>query len=116
MKKHEVITKASKAAQSVWNGVTTAAKGIAEGYRYAVAKLTTSQTMQAIKSKIAATAMTIWTGVTKAATLATKGLGLAIRFMTGPIGIVITVITALVGAIIYLWKTNSTFRNAVITA
>ena len=116
MKKHEVITKASKAAQSVWNGVTTAAKGIAEGYRYAVAKLTTSQTIQAIKSKIAATAMTIWTGVTKAATLATKGLGLAIRFMTGPIGIVITVITALVGAIIYLWKTNSTFRNAVITA
>ncbi|WP_210139464.1 peptidoglycan DD-metalloendopeptidase family protein [Staphylococcus sp. GDY8P67P] len=116
MKKHEVITKASKAAQSVWNGVTTAAKGIAEGYRFAVAKLTTSQTIQAIKSKIAATAMTIWTGVTKAATLATKGLGLAIRFMTGPIGIVITVITALVGAIIYLWKTNSTFRNAVITA
>ncbi|MGV3110834.1 tape measure protein [Staphylococcus pettenkoferi] len=116
MKKHEVITKASKAAQSVWNGVATAAKGIAEGYRYAVAKLTTSQTIQAIKSKIAATAMTIWTGVTKAATLATKGLGLAIKFMTGPIGIVITVITALVGAIIYLWKTNSTFRNAVITA
>ncbi|WP_210123968.1 tape measure protein [Staphylococcus sp. GDY8P95P] len=116
MKKHEVITKASKAAQSVWNGVTTAAKGIAEGYRYAVAKLTTSQTIQAIKSKIAATAMTIWTGVTKAAALATRGLGLAIRFMTGPIGIVITVITALVGAIIYLWKTNSTFRNAVITA
>lgn len=115
MKKHEVITKASKVAQSVWNGVTTAAKGIAEGYRYAVAKLTTSQTIQAIKSRIAATAMTIWTGVTKAATLATKGLGLAIRFMTGPIGIVITVITALAGAIIYLWKTNSTFRNAVIS-
>lgn len=116
MKKHEVMTKASKVAQSVWNGVTTAAKGIAEGYRFAVAKLTTSQTIQSIKSKIAAAAMTVWTGVTKAATLATKGLGLAIKFMTGPIGIVITVITALVGAIIYLWKTNSTFRNAVITA
>ena len=113
MKEHEVITKASKVAQSVWNGVTTAAKGIAEGYRYAVAKLTTSQTIQAIKSKIAATAMTIWTGVTKAAALATRGLGLAIRFMTGPVGWAITAISLLVAGIVHLWKTNSTFRNIV---
>lgn len=110
------LSKTSAAATGIWNGVTATARGIANGYRYAVAALTTSQTIQAIKSKIAAAAMTVWTGVTKAAALATRGLGLAIRFMTGPIGIVITVITALVGAIIYLWKTNSTFRNAVITA
>ena len=108
------LSKTSAAATGIWNGVTATARGIANGYRYAVAALTTSQTIQAIKSKIAAAAMTVWTGVTKAAALATRGLGLAIRFMTGPIGIVITVITALVGAIIYLWKTNSTFRNAVI--
>lgn len=116
MKKHEVITKASKAAQSVWNGVTTAAKGIAEGYRYAVAKLTTSQTIQAMKTKIAAAATTAWTAVTKGAALATRGLGLAIRFMTGPVGIVITAIGLLVAGLIHLWKTNSSFRNSVITA
>ncbi|MGE7363342.1 peptidoglycan DD-metalloendopeptidase family protein [Staphylococcus cohnii] len=114
--RHNGAAKVSAASQAIWNGVTATARGIANGYRTAMTALTTSQTIQAIKSKIAATAMTIWTGVTKAAALATKGLGLAIRFMTGPVGIVITVITALVGAIIYLWKTNSTFRNAVITA
>lgn len=114
--RHNAAAKISTASQALWNGVTATARGIANGYRYAIAVLTTSQTAQAIKSKVAAAATVVWTGVTKAATVATKGLGLAIRFMTGPVGIVITAITALVGGIIYLWKTNSTFRNAVISA
>lgn len=114
--RHNVAAKISTASQALWNGVTATARGIANGYRYAIAALTTSQTTQAIKSKVAAAATVVWTNVTKAATLATRGLGLAIRFMTGPVGIVITAITALVGGIIYLWKTNSTFRNAVISA
>ncbi|MEB6037990.1 peptidoglycan DD-metalloendopeptidase family protein [Staphylococcus pseudoxylosus] len=114
--RHNAAAKISTASQALWNGVTATARGIANGYRYAIAALTTSQTAQAIKSKVAAAATVVWTGVTKAAALATRGLGLAIRFMTGPVGIVITAITALVGGIIYLWKTNSTFRNVVISA
>lgn len=70
--------------------------------------------LAAVKTKIAAAAMVIWTGVTKGAALATRGLGLAIRFMTGPIGWVITAIGLLVAGIVHLWKTNATFRNAVI--
>lgn len=101
-------------ATKIWSGVTATATAVARGYRYAIAALTTSQTMNAIKSKIASAAMIVWTGVTKAAALATRGLGLAIRFMTGPVGIVITAIGLLVAGIIHLWKTNATFRNIVI--
>lgn len=52
---------------------------------------------------------------TKVAAIATRGLGLAIRFMSGPVGWIITGIGLLVGAVMYLWRTNSGFRNAVIS-
>ena len=116
MIRHNAAAKMSAVGQAVWNGVTATARGIANGYRLAIAALSTSQTIQALKTKIAAAATTAWTAVTKGAALATKGLGLAIRFMTGPVGIVITAIGLLVAGLIHLWKTNSSFRNSVITA
>lgn len=41
-------------------------------------------------------------------------LGPVFTLLTNPIGIVIAIITALVGVIAYLWTTNEDFRNAVI--
>lgn len=107
-------TKLWSGTQKIWNGIVTTSKAIADGYRYAVARLSTSQTIAAIKTKLSETAIKIWTATTKAASVASKGLGLAIRFMTGPIGLVITAVGLLVAAIVHLWRNNVTFRNNVI--
>ncbi|HJJ11755.1 MAG TPA: tape measure protein [Clostridiaceae bacterium] len=47
---------------------------------------------------------------------AVKLLGSAFSFLTSPIGIVIAIIGAIVGVIVYLWNTNEGFRNAIISA
>lgn len=47
---------------------------------------------------------------------AVKLLGSAFKFLANPVTIVIAVILAVVGVIIYLWNTNEDFRNAIINA
>jgi phage-related protein len=43
-----------------------------------------------------------------------KNLGVVFTLLTGPIGIVVVAIAALVAAVIYMWNTNETFRTNVI--
>lgn len=58
------------------------------------------------------TAIKGWKTATEGMTVAQKLLNLAMN--ANPIGIIITLITTLVTAIILLWKNNEGFRNAVI--
>lgn len=99
---YNAIVNITRTSMSIWTGVTRA--------------LAFAQILNARNTSLA----TIMTGkysiATKVAAIATRGLGLAIRFMSGPIGWIITGIGLLVAGIIHLWKTNDTFRNAVISA
>ena len=83
---------------------------------YAVALKVTAAvaTVQAAGGILAwAKATTIATNVSKIATVAQYAFGAALRFATGPIGLIITGIGLLVAAIVYLWKNNETFRKVV---
>ncbi|WP_433912369.1 peptidoglycan DD-metalloendopeptidase family protein [Staphylococcus sp. LKG3-3] len=110
--------KIGRGAQALWNGVTAAGTAIANGYRYAIALLSTAQGRAAIKTKAMAIATGIWAGITKGAALATKlfalsfkGLGMAIKSVP-----LIGWALAVIGVLIYLWQTNATFRKIVIGA
>jgi hypothetical protein len=60
----------------------------------------------AFAAGVANTAQIIWTATTYA-------LGVAMKFLMGPIGIIIAVVALLAAGIVYLWNNNETFRNVV---
>ncbi|MDU0445674.1 hypothetical protein QVA78_13200, partial [Staphylococcus haemolyticus] len=62
--------------------VQAAAKTVADGFRYAIARLTTSQTINAVKTKIATVATETWAGVQAAAKTVADGFRYAIARLT----------------------------------
>lgn len=47
------------------------------------------------------------------ASKAARGLGLAFRFMTGPVGLILLAVAAIAAGLVLLYKKNETFRNFV---
>jgi hypothetical protein len=72
-----------------------------------------AKTRAAVVTGIQTVATKALTIAQEAAIVVARGLGIAFRFMTGPIGIVITIIGVLVAAVIYAYKHNERFRIIV---
>lgn len=101
-------------ATTVYNTIAKIVKGTMVAWTVTTRALALAQILNARNTSLATIITGKYSLATKIAAIATRGLGLAIRFMSGPVGWIITGIGLLVGAIMYLWKTNSGFRNAVI--
>ncbi|PTI88160.1 peptidoglycan DD-metalloendopeptidase family protein [Staphylococcus simulans] len=113
---HTLQTKLAAAAMGLWKLAVSASQTVALAFMYTLDKIALKQRLHTLQTKLATAATKTWSLVTKGAALATRGLGLALRFMTGPIGIIITIVGLLVAGIVHLWKTNDGFRNGVINA
>ena len=85
-------------------------KGTMAAATLATKAMNIQTTIAAAKTTFLTSVTTIWTAVSKAATFITKGLGLAFRFMTGPIGWVITAIGLVIAAGIALYKNWDTVK------
>ena len=68
------------------------------------------------KLNLGAIAVKAWNVICATATIVTKGLGTAIKFMTGPVGLVITGIAALVAGIVLLVKNWDKVKAAGVKA
>lgn len=110
----DLIGKISEVTSAVNNGIQGA--GFGETMAGFDDVLTTYSTVVEIQDKIAGlgTAYQAWTKATEGATIAQKLLTTAMN--ANWIAIIITAVVTLVSTLIYLWNTNETFRQAIITA
>lgn len=117
-----IANRVAVAAQAVANTASAAASRVAAAasaaWNLAVRLLTTNlilQKVQLVASQVATVALTVAQTAARAATtawaVATRLLNAAWR--ANPIGVVITVITLLVAAIVLAYKKSSTFRSIV---
>lgn len=87
--------------QTVVKGVATAVLGLVGAYKGMQIVVSVKETIRG------------FTKVVSGSSVAMKAFGVATRFMTGPIGIAVTAITALVAGFTALYRHNAKFRSFV---
>lgn len=87
--------------QTVVKGVATAVLGLVGAYKGMQIVVSVNETIRG------------FTKVVSGSSVAMKAFGVATRFMTGPIGIAVTAITALVAGFTALYRHNAKFRSFV---
>ncbi|BEL07820.1 hypothetical protein Q0Z83_060110 [Actinoplanes sichuanensis] len=114
VKIHAAATAISATVQKLWNSTFVLRLRVLALDAAAMARSTAATVAGTIAQTASRVATIAGTAVTWLAAAATTALGVAWRFLTGPIGLAITAITLITGAIIYLWKNNETFRTVVL--
>jgi phage-related protein len=79
----------------------------------AVARLIVTEKLHAAATKARAVAERVAAVASRVAAAAARGLGIALRFATGPIGLAILAIAALVTGFVIAYKRSETFRKIV---
>ena len=105
------VVAASSAVWGIMTGAVTLARNACIGTRIQLLALS-------VQTKAAAVATGIQTAATVAGNIASKAFAIGIRLVNAamranPIGIVITILTALVAIVIVAYKKNETFRKIV---
>lgn len=99
------------------SGILKAALIVYIAYTAAVNLLAFAAKVNAAGGLLAfAQSITVVSNVQKIAAITSTALGVAFKFMLGPIGLIITGITLLVAGIVYLFNNNKTFHDFVISA
>lgn len=119
---------AVNAAFKAWGAISTAITAVKTAMealktstlatRVGLAALAVQEKAVAVGAKIAGAATVVWSGIQKAATVVSTAFGVAARAawaaLTGPIGLVVLAITAVVAIVVALWNKNKGFRDFVL--
>lgn len=107
-------------AISAFTGWLTRNAGVLKVAVFAIGAMVVAVKLYALYTNVAAVAVKAWAVAQTIASVASKvwaitttALGIAIRFATGPIGLIIGAIGLLVAAVVIAYKRNETFRNIV---